>query len=100
MAPLIADGPEAVRKTIRNNVKYGADWIKILASAGVLSEEESVGRPQYTVEELKAAVDEAALWGRKVAAHAHGAGGDQDGGARRASRPSSIAAWWTTRASS
>ncbi len=72
VAPLIADGPEAIRKTIRTNVKYGADWIKILASAGVLSEEESVGRPQYTEEEMKAAVDEAALWGRKVAAHAHG----------------------------
>ena len=68
----IADGPDAVRKTIRNNVKYGADWIKILASAGVLSEEESVGRPQYTEAEMKAAVDEAALWGRQVAAHAHG----------------------------
>ena len=49
----IADGPEAIRKTVRNNVKYGADWIKILASAGVLSEEESVGRPQYTEEEMK-----------------------------------------------
>ena len=73
VAPWIADGPEAIRKVIRNNVKYGADWIKILASGGVLSEEESVGRPQYTEEEMKAAVDEAALWGRKVAAHAHGA---------------------------
>ncbi|MBE7157655.1 MAG: amidohydrolase family protein [Rhodospirillales bacterium] len=68
----IADGPEAIRKTVRNNVKYGADWIKILASAGVLSEEESVGRPQYSEEEMKAAVDEAKLWGRSVAAHAHG----------------------------
>ncbi len=68
----IADGPEAIRTTIRNNVKYGADWIKILASAGVLSEEESVGRPQYSEEEMKAAVDEAKLWGRSVAAHAHG----------------------------
>ncbi len=68
----IADGPEAIRKTVRNNVKYGADWIKILASAGVLSEEESVGRPQYSEAEMKAAVDEAALWGRLVAAHAHG----------------------------
>ncbi len=68
----IADGPDAIRRVIRNDVKYGADWIKILASAGVLSEEESVGRPQYSEEEMKAAVDEAALWGRKVAAHAHG----------------------------
>ena len=69
----IADGPDAIRKTVRNNVKYGADWIKILASAGVLSEEESVGRPQYSEEEMRAAVDEARLWGRSVAAHAHGA---------------------------
>ena len=69
----IADGPDAIRKAVRTNVKYGADWIKILASAGVLSEEESVGAPQYSIEEMKAAVDEAALWDRKVAAHAHGA---------------------------
>ena len=71
-APFIANGPDEIRQHIRNNVKYGADWIKLLASAGVLSEEESVGRPQYSFEEMKAAVDEAALWGRKVAAHAHG----------------------------
>lgn len=72
VAPGVADGPEAIREAIRTNVKYGADWIKILASAGVLSEEEAVGAPQYSPEEMKAAVDEAALWGRKVAAHAHG----------------------------
>jgi imidazolonepropionase-like amidohydrolase len=72
VAPTVADGVDAVRKAVRRNVKYGADWIKIIASAGVLSEEESVGAPQYTVEEMKAAVDEAALWSRKVAAHAHG----------------------------
>ena len=72
VAPSIANGPDEIRAAIRKNVKYGADWIKILASAGVLSEEESVGAPQYSQEEMKAAVDEAALWGRKVAAHAHG----------------------------
>ena len=73
VSPSVADGVDAIRKAVRTNIKYGADWIKILASAGVLSEEESVGAPQYTPEEMKAAVDEAALWGRKVAAHAHGA---------------------------
>jgi imidazolonepropionase-like amidohydrolase len=71
----IADGVDAVRKKVRENVKYGADCIKILATAGVLSEEESVGLPQYTLEEMKAAVDEAAVWGKKVAAHAHGTEG-------------------------
>lgn len=71
----IADGPEAIRKKIRENVKFGADVIKLLATAGVLSEEESVGLPQYSFEEMKVAVDEAALWGKKTAAHAHGAEG-------------------------
>src|SRR4051812_3330575 len=72
IAPGIANGPQQIRDAVRRNIKFGADWIKILASAGVLSEEESVGAPQYSEEEMKAAVDEAALWGRKVAAHAHG----------------------------
>ena len=67
------DGVDAIRKRIRTNVKFGADLIKIAAGAGVLSEEESVGAPQYTQEEMNAAVDEATMWGRKVAAHAHGA---------------------------
>jgi len=69
----IANGVEQIREKIRFEVKYGADLIKVLASAGVLSEEESVGAPQYTQEELNAVVEEAAMWGRKVAAHAHGA---------------------------
>src|SRR3954453_1313083 len=72
IAPGIANGPQEIRQAVRRNIKFGADWIKILASAGVLSEEEAVGAPQYSQEEMKAAVDEAALWGRKVAAHAHG----------------------------
>jgi imidazolonepropionase-like amidohydrolase len=71
----IADGVDAIRKLIRTEVKNGADVIKIMATAGVLSEEESVGAPQYSFEEMKVAVDEAAMWGRKVAAHAHGTEG-------------------------
>src|SRR5512138_237277 len=67
------DGVDAIRKRVRVDVKYGADVIKVLASAGVLSEEESVGAPQYSQEEMNAVVDEAAMWGREVAAHAHGA---------------------------
>ena len=71
----IADGADAIRKLVRTHVKYGADVIKMIATAGVLSEEESVGAPQYSAEEMKAMVDEAAMWGRKVMAHAHGAEG-------------------------
>lgn len=69
----VADGVEAVRKQVRENVKRGADVTKFMASAGVLSAEESVGAPQYSQEEMDAIVDESHRWGRKVAAHAHGA---------------------------
>ncbi|HYT72675.1 MAG TPA: amidohydrolase family protein [Gemmatimonadales bacterium] len=69
----IANGVDEIRRKIRWEIKYGADLIKVLASAGVLSEEESVGAPQYSQEELNAVVEEAAMWGKKVAAHAHGA---------------------------
>jgi imidazolonepropionase-like amidohydrolase len=68
----IADGVDAVRQKVRYLVKYGADVIKFGASAGVLSEEESVGAPQYSQEEMNAIVEEARLWGKRACAHAHG----------------------------
>lgn len=71
----VADGIDEIKKRVRNNVKWGADWIKFMATAGVLSEEESVGAPQYSFEEMKALCDEARMWGRKVCAHAHGTEG-------------------------
>jgi len=71
----IADGVDEIRKAVRMQVKNGADVIKVAATAGVLSEEESVGAPQFSQEELDALVSEAGMWGRKVAAHAHGAEG-------------------------
>jgi imidazolonepropionase-like amidohydrolase len=71
----VADGVDEIRKLVRFEVKNGADLIKLIATAGVLSEEESVGAPQYSPEEMNAVVAEAALWGRKVAAHAHGTEG-------------------------
>jgi imidazolonepropionase-like amidohydrolase len=69
----IADGPDQVRQTIREQVKYGVDVIKIMASGGVLSKGDQPGAPQYTLEELKVAADTAHQAGRKIAAHAHGA---------------------------
>ncbi len=71
----IADGIDEIRKLVRFEVKNGADLIKMIATAGVLSEEESVGAPQFSFEEMKAMVEEAAMWGKKVAAHAHGTEG-------------------------
>src|SRR4051812_11550204 len=69
----VANGVDELRKQVRYNIKYGADVIKFGASAGVLSEEESVGAPQFTQEEMNAIVSEAKMWGRKACAHAHGA---------------------------
>lgn len=72
----IANGADAVRASVRYQIKYGADWIKTCATAGVLSEGmATVGTTQYTYEELKAMVDEANKLNRKVAAHAHGTEG-------------------------
>jgi len=71
----VADGPDEIRKLVRFEVKNGADLIKVMATAGVLSEEESVGAPQYSQEEMDAVVAEATMWGKKVAAHAHGTEG-------------------------
>ena len=71
----IANGPDEVRAAVRYMAKHGADVIKTCATGGVLSEGDAVGTLQYTFEELKAMVDEAAKLERKVAAHAHGTEG-------------------------
>ncbi len=69
----VADGVDAVRHKVRQNIKYGADLIKFMASGGVLSKGDDPQASQYTLEEMKAIVTEAHRLGRKVAAHAHGA---------------------------
>jgi imidazolonepropionase-like amidohydrolase len=69
----ICDSPWACRAQVRENIKYGSDLIKIMASGGVLSKGDDPQASQFTLEEMKAIVDEAHRLGRKVAAHAHGA---------------------------
>jgi imidazolonepropionase-like amidohydrolase len=71
----VADGVDAVRHKVRENIKYGADLIKICATGGVMSKGDDPSASQYTREEMKAIVEEAHRLGRKVAAHAHGAQG-------------------------
>jgi imidazolonepropionase-like amidohydrolase len=71
----IADGADQVRHVVRSQVKYGVDVIKIMSTGGVLSKGDSPGAPQYTLEELKVAAEEAHMAGRKIAAHAHGTQG-------------------------
>ncbi|HET8623351.1 MAG TPA: amidohydrolase family protein [Gemmatimonadales bacterium] len=70
-----ADGPALVMQAVREQIKYGAKVIKLCATAGVLSFEASVGAQQMSDAELRAAVDEAARHGLRVAAHAHGTEG-------------------------
>ncbi|MBQ4836834.1 metal-dependent hydrolase family protein [Pseudoalteromonas luteoviolacea] len=71
----VADGPWAVRKKVRENIKYGVDVIKFCATGGVLSKGTKVGAQQYSLEEMQALVAEVHLRGLTVAAHAHGTDG-------------------------
>ncbi len=71
----VADGIAAVQQKVRQNIKYGADLIKICATGGVLSKGDDPQASQYTKEEMQAIVADAHRLGRKVAAHAHGAQG-------------------------
>ena len=71
----VADGLAAVQHKVRENIKYGADLIKVCATGGVLSLGDNPQHSQYTLEEMKAIVADAHRLGRKVAAHAHGAEG-------------------------
>jgi imidazolonepropionase-like amidohydrolase len=71
----IAAGPDGFRDSVRFQVKYGADVIKVCATGGVLSLADEVDTPQITQEEMSAIVDEAHRLRKKTAAHAHGAEG-------------------------
>jgi imidazolonepropionase-like amidohydrolase len=66
-----ADGPDAVRRAAREEMKAGAGCVKLMASGGVYGHAEEPGSPQLTTEEMGAAVQEAHKAGRKVAAHAY-----------------------------
>jgi len=74
----VADGPDAIRATVRKLRKYGAEVIKFCATGGVFSKTDSVSGQQYSLAEMTALVDEAHMLGLKVAVHAHGAAGIKD----------------------
>jgi len=71
----VADGADEVLEAVRYQIKHGAVVIKTCATAGVLSFEGPVGAQQYSEEELRVMVEEAARHGMRVAAHAHGTEG-------------------------
>ena len=66
----VVDGVENMRLRVREVIRAGADWIKLCTSGGVLSPGDQPHHPMLTLEEIRAAVDEAATHGRKVMAHA------------------------------
>jgi len=81
----IIDGPIEARKAAREQLDHGADWLKVYMThrSWVDKQGNLISQPTLTVEELKAIVDEAHGWGRKVACHAYNGIGLQralDGG--------------------
>ncbi len=69
----IADGVAGVRRAVRERLRQGADHVKIMASGGVASPHDPLESLQYTPAEIRAAVEEAAAFGRYVCAHAYAA---------------------------
>ncbi|MGE0554304.1 MAG: amidohydrolase family protein [Gemmatimonadales bacterium] len=74
----IADGAEALRRTIREEIKYGADWIKLMATGGVMSAGDDPNVTTYSPEELAAAVEETHRHGKRITVHAIGTAGIKD----------------------
>ena len=70
-----ADGADDVRRAVREQLKAGADVIKLIATGGVMTPGVEPGSAQLTYEELRAGVEEARKAGRASAAHAQGSAG-------------------------
>ena len=66
------DGELGIRKQVREHVKAGTDWIKVMATGGNMTPRTNTFAAQFTVDELRACIEEAHRLRRKVAAHAHG----------------------------
>jgi imidazolonepropionase-like amidohydrolase len=71
----VADGVDEVRKAVREQVMHGADLVKIGVTGAVLVEHGQPGATHFNEDEIRALVEEAQKFGRRVAAHAHGADG-------------------------
>ena len=72
---LVVDGADAIRRAVREEIKYGSDWIKLLVTGAFMSVGDNPANVHFSPEELKAAVEEAARRDVPVMAHAHAAEG-------------------------
>jgi imidazolonepropionase-like amidohydrolase len=71
----VADGVDEVRRAVREQVRHGADLVKIGVTGAVLVESGEPGVTHFNLDEIRALVEETAKFGRRVAAHAHGIDG-------------------------
>lgn len=71
----VCDGPEEVRKRVREVLRAGAEVVKVMVTGGVISANDSPEHPQFTREELRIIVEEASYRNLPVMAHAHGSSG-------------------------
>jgi imidazolonepropionase-like amidohydrolase len=71
----VVNSADEVRRVVREILHRGADMIKVIATGAVLTEGTTPGAPEFTQEQIEAAVREAAHYDAHVAAHAHGAAG-------------------------
>ncbi len=71
----LCNGADDCRRAVREQIGLGADVIKITATGGVLSDVAGGLNKQMMDDEMRAVVETARLFGRKVAAHAHGVDG-------------------------
>lgn len=72
---LVVDGVDEIRRAVRKEIKYGSDWIKVLATGAYLSVGDSPKNVSFSPEEFQAVVDEANRQGVPVMAHAHATAG-------------------------
>ena len=67
----VADGVPEMLKAVRDELRKGADQIKIMVSGGVASQNDPLESLQFRMDEIEAAVEEATRWGTYVCAHAY-----------------------------
>ena len=83
LGALEVDGPWEMRKAVRENLKHGADQIKLMVTGGIMTEGETMQESQFLLDEIQAATEVAHQKGKRVAVHAWGAPGIKDRHSRR-----------------